>query len=185
MPPRLWVLPEWKDSARDRLSESGLPAGAPYAVVHPFGSTPRQWWPLDRVTPLARGLLGQHGLRTIVVGGPETTGRLPDAGDAPAMDVTGKLSIPELLAVIEGAARVITTDSGPFHVAGAGAAPRGVVPGSRPEHAARYPGAAVAFGRDSACESQCAWDRCRSVPCRQMAAPGVGEVLAAIAEDES
>src|SRR4051794_5303631 len=109
-------------------------------------------------------------LRTVVVGGPETTGRLPDAGDAPATDVTGRLIIPELVAVIEGAARVITTDSGPFHIAGALGRPLvGMFRGSRPEHAARYPGAAVAFGRDPACESQCAWDRCRSTPCRQMA----------------
>ena len=119
VPPELWVSEQSRLSGRERLSRLGLEPETPYAILHPFGSTPAQWWPLDRAGELTDGLLDEHNLRTIVIGGPETRGRL-GAGIRNTIDATGAFTIPELMAVIENAELVISTDSGPFHIAGAG-----------------------------------------------------------------
>ncbi len=74
--PQLWVSNHARSSAQRRLVELGLPAGVPYAVVHPFGSTLAQWWPAGRDADKAHALFREHNLQAIVVGGPETRGSL-------------------------------------------------------------------------------------------------------------
>lgn len=191
--PRLWVADEARGEARRRLAELGLAPGTPYAVAHPFGSTPRQWWPVERVKELAATLRDERGLTTVLVGGPETRGTVDargavDEGAAVSnvmslIDATGAFDIPQLLAVIEGAEVVVTTDSGPFHIAGALGRPLvGLFRARRPEHAGRYAGARVLLGRDERCAGECEWDRCRAAPCRQMNALSVGEAAEAVRE---
>lgn len=186
--PRLWVADEARASVRRKLEELGITKGERYAVVHPFGSTPRQWWPLGRVFELAKMMRERHGLKTLVVGGPETRGALVDEGAAGAasesvVDGTGAFDVPELLAVVEGAVVVVTTDSGPFHIAGALSRPLvGLFRARRPEHAGRYKSARVVFGEDERCARVCEWDRCAAEPCRQMNALGVDEAAGAVDE---
>jgi len=178
--PSLWVSDDARSAAQRRLSELGLPEGVDYAVVHPFGSTPAQWWPPDRAAELAEALRREHGLWTIVIGGPETRGKL---GTAPryTIDATGAFTIGELMAAIENARLVISTDSGPFHIAGALRRPLvGLFRARRPEHAGRYPLAKVVFGQEPACSRQCQWNRCKELPCRQLNALSVGGILNAI-----
>ena len=180
MRPSLWVSDHARSAAQRRLIELGLPQGADYAIVHPFGSTRAQWWPPDRTAELAEALRREHDLWTIVIGGPETRGVL---GTAPrnTIDATGAITISELIAVIENARLVISTDSGPFHIAGALRRPLvGLFRARRPEHAGRYPQAKVVFGQDASCARRCEWNRCRTTPCRQMNALSVGDVLEAI-----
>lgn len=185
--PRLWVADEARASSRRKLEELGLARGTRYAVVHPFGSTPRQWWPVGRVVELAEMLRERHGLASLLVGGPETRGAVGEwaAGGTVGslFDGTGAFDIPELLAVVEGAAVVVTTDSGPFHIAGALGRPLvGLFRARRPEHAGRYKSARVVFGRDERCTRGCEWDRCGAEPCRQMSALGVVEAAGAVGE---
>ena len=180
MTPNLWVSDHARSAAQRRLSELGLPEGVDYAVVHPFGSTPVQWWPPGRTAELAEALRREHDLRVIVIGGPETRGSL---GAAPkkTIDATGALTISELMAVIENARLVISTDSGPFHIAGALRRPLvGLFRARCPEHAGRYPQAKVVFGQEPSCTQRCEWNRCQSLPCRQMNSLSVGEILDAI-----
>jgi ADP-heptose:LPS heptosyltransferase len=205
--PRLWVADDARGGVRARLAGLGLAPGTPYAVAHPFGSTPRQWWPVERVKELAADLRDTHGLTTVLVGGPETRGALnatrgavddrrvdfdeargaaEEAAVSTAeslIDATGVFDIPQLLAVVEGAAVVVTTDSGPFHIAGALGRPLvGLFRARRPEHAGHYARARVLLGRDERCATDCAWDRCRAEPCRQMDALGAGEAAGAVRE---
>jgi len=167
--PRLWVSPDVRTSVRERLRCLGVAVTEPYIVVHPFGSTQRQWWPFDRVAGLAR-FVAQRGYKAILVGGNETV----RGGTDPALagvDVRGLLGVEELLALIERASAVVTTDSGPYHVAGAlGVRTLGLFRASRPEHADRYATATVLRGQDASCRGRCGWDECAWVPCRQMAA---------------
>jgi ADP-heptose:LPS heptosyltransferase len=81
------------------------------------------------------------------------------------------------MAVLTEASLVVTTDSGPFHMAGAIGTPiLGVFRARRPEHAGQYSQAQVLFGQDDSCASRCAWDRCQELPCRQMLALSTAEV---------
>jgi ADP-heptose:LPS heptosyltransferase len=178
--PTLWVSDQARMAAQVRLIELGLPEGTAYAVVHPFGSTQAQWWPPDRTAELGEAVFREHNLWTVAIGGTETRGALRTCSST-IIDAIGALAIPELMAVIGSAELVISTDSGPFHIAGALRRPLvGLFRARRPEHAARYPWAKVVFGQHASCARRCAWNRCQSRTCRQMNALSVSEVLDAI-----
>jgi len=153
-----------------------------YVVIHPFGSTARQRWPLDHVLQLAQGIHQFTGMRSLLVGGPEFRGAVASLSNGGSLiNTVGELSIPRLLATIESASLVVTTDSGPFHMAGALGKPIiGLFRGRRPEHANRYPRARVIFGADPSCERLCRWNHCQVAPCRQLDALSIDEVLGEI-----
>ena len=179
--PELWVDAEAAVSAGGKLGELGLADGERYAVLHPFGSTERQWWNLGEAGALAEFLSNKRGLSTVLVGGPETVSAAARIGGV--IDTTGKLTIRELVAVIANAETVITTDSGPFHIAGALRRPTiGLFRARRPEHRNAYSSARVVLGRDDSCDATCRWDMCASNPCRQMRNISLGDVERAAEE---
>jgi len=118
-----------------------------------------------------------YRLKTLVVGGPELRA-LTEFSGKQVVDVTGRLSLQELLALIEHAKIVITTDSGLFHISGALGRPTvRLFRAQRPEHATRYPSTAVILGKHAECRSRCQWDKCRHIPCDQLADIGASVVL--------
>jgi heptosyltransferase I len=154
----------------------------PYVVIHPFGSTSRQRWPINHVLRLAQRINEFTDMRSVLVGGPEFRGVVASMSNSQSLiNTVGELSIRQLLAIIESANIVITTDSGPFHMAGALGKPIiGLFRGRRPEHANRYPRARVIFGADHSCEKFCQWNNCQVEPCRQLNALSTEEVLSEI-----
>src|SRR5262245_24139609 len=153
-----------------------------YVVIHPFGSTPRQRWPLDRVPELVERINQYAGMRSLLVGGPEFRGMAASLSNSLSLiNAVGELSIPQLLGAIESASFVVTTDSGPFHMAGAlGKSIIGLFRGRRPEHANRYQRSRVIFGADHSCERFCRWNHCQMEPCRQLSALSADEVLSEV-----
>jgi ADP-heptose:LPS heptosyltransferase len=98
-------------------------------------------------------------------------------------DTRGILSIPELIAVLDEAKLVVSTDSGPFHIAGGlQKSIVGLFRARRPEHARAYSSANVVFGEDRECEKRCEWNLCRKDPCDQMAQISPETVLNRIGE---
>lgn len=179
--PRLHVSPDTARRGETALRALGLGTETAYAVVHPFGSTARQWWPVERLAPLVRHLNDRHGLRTVLGGGPETRHAAPAGLPPGVIDARDRLSIPEFVAVIAGASLVVSTDSGPFHIAGALGRPLvGLFRARRPEHANRYANNRVVFGYDPHCDAECEWDQCVATPCRQLAALHPDTVAAAV-----
>jgi ADP-heptose:LPS heptosyltransferase len=172
--PVLTAWPSAVSSARAWLAELGMLAAGGFVVLHPFGSTRRQWWDLANAERLAEKVRQKHGLTTVLIGKDRVGTR---SGDG-LINAAGELSLPETIALIGDARAVISTDSGPFHIAGAMRRPViGLFRSRRPEHAGRYPNAKAIFGEDSRCERTCQWDRCASAPCRQMAAIPVDAAL--------
>ena len=176
--PRLWVSDQARSAAKatERTGSSGRSRlrGNPSLRQHHSEVVAS-----EPPAELAEALCREHDLWTIVIGGPETRGKL---GAAPkTVDATGAITISELLAVIENTRLVISTDSGPFHIAGALQRPLvGLFRARCPEHAGHYPQAKVIFGQEPSCTRRCEWNRCQSLPCRQMDALPVGDVLEAI-----
>ena len=178
-PPSLSVNVAARQAAREKLVRLGLDESKDYAVLHPFGSSRRQWWKLEDVGTLATNLKERHDLQTVLIGGSETVSQA--AKDANIVDTTGQLSLPELLAVIDGSEIVITTDSGPFHIAGALVKPIvGLFRARRPEHKKQYPDTTVVFGENDHCMQDCEWDRCETMPCRQMENIQIDEVIKSV-----
>lgn len=175
--PRLYVDPQAAETAAEKLGELGLGNGEPYIAFHPFGSTKRQWWPMENIREFLRNAKSRTGMRIVLIGGKETKAA-ETAADRIMMDTRGLLSIPELLAVINGSALVVTTDSGPFHIAGAlGKKIIGLFRNRRPEHAYAYPNVLAVFGMNEKCNAECEWDKCAADPCRQMAAISAAAVF--------
>ncbi len=76
-------------------------------------------WPLPYWSALA-GRLRRDGATVVLVGGPEDRAlarTIRDAAGGDILDVTGKTSLPELLALLERADALVSGDSGPVHLA--------------------------------------------------------------------
>jgi ADP-heptose:LPS heptosyltransferase len=176
-PPSLRMPRLIADAAADLLGQT---PGRGCLVLHPFGRTADQRWPLSLATRFMKTVEQALGLTSIVVGNPPSGTRVP--GDDPRFRLVGRLTIEDLAGVLYSARAVVSTDSGPLHLAGALGRPGvGLFRASRPEHATRYPSlAAVVAPADRECLKRCSWDRCRWTPCRQMSAVEPEVVVAAV-----
>lgn len=179
--PRLEVEPTARAEINGWLSNKGLPPGAEYVVIHAFGSEPRKWWPPQRVTEVARQLHSETGAYSLLVGGPECADAARDVPTFSGLiNAVGELGLTYLLALIGSARLVISTDSGPYHMAGALGRPiLGLFAERRPKHAHRYPQGQVVFGDDESCYNRCDYTRCQGVLCRQLDALSTEQVVAA------
>jgi ADP-heptose:LPS heptosyltransferase len=176
--PKLWVHAYAHKGAKNKLQALNFDIDRPYVVIHPFGSQRRQMWPIERIHDLAAALKHSYGMKSILVGNNDFKINASNDAGVSAIDARGAFTLQELLSLIERAKVVISTDSGPFHLAGALGRPIiGLFRSARPEHAQRYPTARAVFGQDASCNGHCRWDRCRSIPCRQLKGLTIDQVL--------
>ncbi|MCX7016335.1 MAG: methyltransferase domain-containing protein [Candidatus Sumerlaeota bacterium] len=101
------------------------PWGAPYLVVNPNASDllPQRRWPVERFARMVEALAAE-GRRIALIGAAGEAsyvralkGLLPGQVQKRVADTAGRLSLGELLALLEGAACVVSNDSGPLHLA--------------------------------------------------------------------
>ena len=165
-------------AAMSAVTERLRGAVRPWITVHPFGSTTAQWWPLASAETAACALRERTGGTVLLAGGHPM-----ESSPRHMVDLAGNLTLDELIALVGLSDCVISTDSGPYHLAGAMALPGvGLFRASRPEHAGRYPTMASVIAPGVAeCRSACRWDRCHFSPCRQMEALAPDTVVAAAA----
>ena len=164
-----------------RLSRTGV---EDFVALHPFGRTEDQWWSLSAIPDFATTLRSRLGLATVVVGGGWQERRamagLPQP--APYLNLIGQLSLTELCALMELSRAVVSTDSGPLHIAGTMGRPGvGLFRASRSEHAHRYETIRpVIAPSEPDCQEACAWDGCAFRPCIQMNSISPDEVATAL-----
>lgn len=112
-------------AARAALAEGGLPAGADYLLVAPGGGrNPRtdmeaKRWPVAHYVGVIRLLLDRHpGLRVVVAGAESDRGETAAVvGEIRgAVDLTGRVTLPQLAAVARAARAVLCNDSSILHV---------------------------------------------------------------------
>lgn len=133
-----WVAPDTRlqmrlsaaarEVARVQLQAAGLAAGTPYLVVHVGASASSRRWPAQRygavVREVARELSQERsGLAFVFVGEEDERPLVDEARDAAAgarcIDLSGRLPLGALGAVIEGAELLLGNNSGPMHMAAA------------------------------------------------------------------
>jgi heptosyltransferase-3 len=126
-PPPLPVV--WVAEA-DRRSAAGLlPANRPIVVLAPTANWLPKVWPAERFAAMFQSLAATlvPGATAVVLGGPGPAERgmaapllaaLPDA-----LDLVGRLSLPEVAAVLRQAALFVGNDSGLMHLSAAAGAP--------------------------------------------------------------
>ena len=132
--PVAWTAPE--DRAR---AAALLPAGRPMIGLGPTANWAPKIWPADRFAQLFEKLAdGLPGAIPVVFAGPGEQERrmaapllatLPDA-----IDLTGRLSLPEVAACLAQCALFVGNDSGLMHLAAAAGAPTLGLFGPTPAH---------------------------------------------------
>jgi lipopolysaccharide heptosyltransferase II len=127
---RLRVSPEGREELKALLGPAPIRAGAGKLVaLHPGATNGRaKQWPLPYWIDLARRLRGA-GHTVVLCGGPDER-QLAGAimagaggaaggreGDPGLIDLSGRTSLPALLALLEQADATVSGDSGPMHLA--------------------------------------------------------------------
>lgn len=131
-PLQVFPQPAARASVAEKLAVAGVPQGGRYAVLHPVSRIITQDWPSERYAAVARFLEEEHGLWPVFHCGPGEEAKLDAIAAACARPLSRLqgLSIPELVALIEGATLFVGVDSGPAHIATALARPVVVLFGS-------------------------------------------------------
>ncbi len=120
--PELWIPEASRQSAAARLREAGLSEREPFAVLNIGSNRPEARWPQEKAAVIAREIHGGTGLR-ILLTGDATEADLANALTVELADcvrsLAGRTDILELAAILERAKVMVTTDSGPMHMAAA------------------------------------------------------------------
>jgi len=105
----------------------------PWIGLHPSSRDPRRLWPLAHYATLASSLLAQQGGTIFLLGDEEAepAGQfLAHTLGEQSLNLTGKVSLTSLGALIERLSLLVTNDSGPAHIAYALGTPAIVLFGS-------------------------------------------------------
>lgn len=107
------------------LAAAGVDRSRPLVAINPQATWPTKlWWP-ERFAELA-DRLAARGRAVVFTGSPgdrEEIGRIIAAMRAPAANLAGATSLLELAALYEMAKVVVSTDTGPMHIAAATGTP--------------------------------------------------------------
>ncbi len=92
-----------------------------YIVISPAASKEQRNWLPNRYAAIADYAHAQ-GLQVVLSGGPtemekQLSNKIINACNAPIIDLIGKTSLPQLLALLQNAKLVLAPDSGPAHMA--------------------------------------------------------------------
>ncbi|MCB1554121.1 MAG: glycosyltransferase family 9 protein [Xanthomonadales bacterium] len=141
MPPS-WNIPI-PDEAR-AFAEAHLPGEQPTLLISPCSSHVLRNWNAEGYACVADYAQQRHGYRVVLCGGPSALersmgDRILAAAKRPILDLIGKDTIKQLLALLQRATVVLTPDSGPMHMANAvGTRVVGLHAASNPQRSGPY-----------------------------------------------
>jgi heptosyltransferase I len=117
-----WSLPI---ARADRAwAREQLPGDQPTLLISPCSSHPLRNWRPDRYAAVADHAIEAHGMRVALTGGPSqlerrTAGEVEQAMRRQPLNLVGKDTLKQSLALLERATVLISPDSGPAHIASA------------------------------------------------------------------
>jgi heptosyltransferase-2 len=74
-------------------------------------------WPIENYVHLASALLDQ-GFEVVLAGGPSDAWAIPAFAELAVTDLIGKLTLPQMLSLLDDSDVMVTHDTGPLHMAG-------------------------------------------------------------------
>jgi ADP-heptose:LPS heptosyltransferase len=89
-----------------------------YVVLHPGASVPARAWPAQRCAEAVEAL-ADAGHRVLVTGGPAERELTAVVAGRRGIDLGGETTLPEMAALLDGAAAVVVGNTGPAHLAAA------------------------------------------------------------------
>lgn len=181
--------PPLESGALAVLRARGIAAESGFLLLHPFGSTRNRTLGIAKSAELA-GMLAEGCRREVLVIGAANDREAAQQIAALCARTgvhagAGHFSLAQTLFLIERAGAVVTTDSGPLHMAGALNRPTvGLFRAIRPEYAGLYATVTPLFWAAGAtCLAGCTWDSwygCRVSPCRQLAGIANARIVEAV-----
>ncbi len=163
--------------AEEREAERFLEGAGDIVSIHPFGSKRNKQWPEDYCVKLADALFDRFSLKVVLIGGPkeaEAIGRIATDMKSEPLCTGGRLGLRIASAVIKKSKMVITTDSGPLHIAQAFRVPTIALIGSTNwRTTGPLEDNAVVLERPSACGSRrpCKFYDCEHISCVMAVTP--------------
>jgi len=118
---RLCVRAEERCWAEAWLREAGREPGRRLAVLHPGHGGGRQEWPAASYARVADGLR-KRGFQVALTGSPgerQRAEQIAAESEGPVLNLAGKLTLRQLMAVLEGAGLFVSVPTGPMHLASA------------------------------------------------------------------
>jgi len=121
--PHLTTTSAEQTEATDRLAQAGITDADVLLAINPgaaFGSAKR-WYP-ERFAEVAQTLSAEWGAKVVIFGGPGETDMASEISAAlhgRCLNLAGKTSVRQLMALIQRCNFFITNDSGPMHIAAA------------------------------------------------------------------
>ncbi len=154
--PQLTTTPEEVCQASARMAQAGIRPEEFVLGINPgaaFGSAKR-WYP-ERFAEVARRLANEWGARVVIFGGPGETdiaAAIEQELAGECLNLAGRTTVRELLALIRRCNFFVTNDSGPMHIAAACNVPLAAIFGST-DHSgtAPYTDRAVIVRKDIPC----------------------------------
>jgi heptosyltransferase I len=115
----LLIPPAADQEAGALLAAAGLSADSPFVAIHPRSRWRTKNWPPERFAQVAEGLHA-HGLSVVWTGGPDDrvhVDAICAALPGRAIRVDGQTSLKTLAAIFRRARAILSTDTGPMHIA--------------------------------------------------------------------
>lgn len=120
--PEVFPDPAADERVRQLLGRAGLPARG-FLLVNPFSRWASKAWPAERYAELITRVRGERPVPVVVTGGPGETGQgralVGRLLSGAVLDLVGRLSLAESIALFGRAGLMVTGDSGPMHIAAA------------------------------------------------------------------
>ncbi len=110
-----------RPSDREEASRVVQSVSDPLIALHPGASNPERWWPAERFAAVGDALAG-GGARLVIVGTEEDGNQVKDVASylrAPAINLSGRLSLGGLVGLLSRCRLLVANDSGPLHLAAA------------------------------------------------------------------
>lgn len=113
------------------FADTALPGDRPWLAINPCSSARlRNWrnWSAENYARVARHAAGRHNMGIVLTGGPSELERrtalaIREAADMEMVDLVGRTTLKQLLAVLGRASVLISPDTGPAHMATAAGTP--------------------------------------------------------------
>lgn len=121
--PAVFAIPvaeEARDQVRQQLRRAGLAPGTPYVLIAPGTRWETKRWPATAFADVARTLRNDHGLAVVLAGAPDeidVARHVADRAGQGVINLAGQTTIPQLVALVAGAAGALMNDTGPMHLA--------------------------------------------------------------------
>ena len=122
----IWTTAQEEDRANRVLADAGVSASEQKVMIHPFSAVPQRGWPLENFAELAIRLRKEAGYRPVAVGGTgdiETFRKVKPLFGEGTVDLIGKCTLRETIALLKQCILFVGNDSGIMHLAAAAGTP--------------------------------------------------------------